>query len=532
MFELVRQNKRRSIILAFIMLTLMLTIGYIIGAFLAYCYYILITHPFIEYQPTYQKPSHTQQFNQYQHTQNQFSQYPNRYSNPTYSNYPSKTHPYTTQSGTYRYPTQKNKPSYPHRYHSTTYPKLTKEQIHAYTFYYWGPVGSIAAFAAWLVQMIIAYFSGGNILLSISNAQKISKNDHPQLYNVVEEMKIASRLPTMPEIYIIDDMTMNAFATGRSPQKSAVAVTRGLLTYMNRDQLQGVIAHEISHIINRDTLYMTMLAVSVGTIILLVETLRGIVGSAIRGVTYGSRYSSRRNREGFGIILLFLVVVYLFALILSIIAPLLATIIYFASSRRREYLADAYSVVLTRNPEGLASALEEISASYLAKPIKTEVNKLVAPMYIVNPLELRNLSTSTIFSTHPPIEKRIQILRAIAKNPSLASYEQAWLKITKTNRNLFTTPPKPETQEQIAPPTATPLTTPSQPTAPEPTTSTSTQKLSPTDIQKNARSAGNALLKAQNYRFFRCYCGILLKIPPHYKGKVTCPRCKSIHTFS
>jgi heat shock protein HtpX len=214
------------------------------------------------------------------------------------------------------------------------------------------------------------------------------------------------------------------------------------------------------------------------------------------------------------------------------VAPLLAQIIYFASSRRREYLADAYSVVLTRNPEGLASALEEISASYIAKPIR-DVNQLIAPMYIVNPLELRNLSSSSIFSTHPPIEKRIQILRSIAKNPTFSNYEQAWLKITKQKKTLIKESPKPEVSEQQTP-TATIAFSPTQQsqTSSATTQSTTSYKLSPQDVKRNARSAGDALLKAQNYRFLRCYCGVLLKIPPQYKGKVTCPRCKSTHQIS
>jgi len=492
------------------MLTLMLAVGYIIGAFLAYFFYVITGQGVYETQTTYQQ---SQRFSSPQYYK---YQYHNRYSTYPYDRNRFDSYPYSSQRTSREY----------HSRRYNEYSQLTIEEVYFYTFCYWGPVGSLVAFAVWFIQMLVAYYSGGNILLSLSNAQKITKNDHPQLYNVVEEMKIAGRLPAMPEIYIIDDPAMNAFATGRSPEHSAVAVTRGLLTYMNRDQLQGVIAHEISHIINRDTMYMTMLAVSVGTIILLVEGLRTVVGSAIRGAVYGGRYTSRRDREGFGAILIVLVIIYIFALILSVVAPLLAMVIYFASSRRREYLADATSVVLTRHPEGLASALEKIASSYIANPVK-EVNKLVAPMYIVNPLELNNLSTSSIFSTHPPLEKRIQILRAIAKNPSFANYEQAWKQIEGKRTNLLSTPPTYETglpTGAVASDSAKPLTQQSPTTPLHPM-----QQNIDTDIRKNARSAGNALLKAQKYRFLKCHCGVFLKIPPSYKGKVTCPRCKYLH---
>lgn len=367
MFELIRQNKRRSILLAMLMLIFMLLIGYIIGSFLAFTFYYISEPYAFAKDKIINNPS--QRYNQ---------NYP-----PNYS------------------------PSHP-----SERPPLTYEQVMFFTWFYWGPLGAMVAFVIWFIQMLFAYYSGGKILLSISNAIKIEKADHPQLYNIVEEMKIASRLPAMPEIYVIDDPSINAFATGRSPEHSAVAVTRGLLNTMNRDQIQGVIAHEISHITHRDTLYMTMLAVSLGTIILLVVGLREIVGAGIRGST---RYSGR-NRKDAGGLIFFLLVVYIFALLLSLIAPFLAQIIYFACSRQREYLADAGAVVFTRNPEGLASALETIANRYQKQPA-TDVNQIIAPLYIVNPLETRNLDASSVFSTHPPLQRRIQILRNIARTP-------------------------------------------------------------------------------------------------------------------
>jgi len=461
MFELIRQNKRRSILLAMLMLIFMLLIGYIIGSFLAFTFYYISEPYAFAKDKIINNPS--QRYNQ---------NYP-----PNYS------------------------PSHP-----SERPPLTYEQVMFFTWFYWGPLGAMVAFVIWFIQMLFAYYSGGKILLSISNAIKIEKADHPQLYNIVEEMKIASRLPAMPEIYVIDDPSINAFATGRSPEHSAVAVTRGLLNTMNRDQIQGVIAHEISHITHRDTLYMTMLAVSLGTIILLVVGLREIVGAGIRGST---RYSGR-NRKDAGGLIFFLLVVYIFALLLSLIAPFLAQIIYFACSRQREYLADAGAVVFTRNPEGLASALETIANRYQKQPA-TDVNQIIAPLYIVNPLETRNLDASSVFSTHPPLQRRIQILRNIARTPSL-TYEQAWKQVEgkKWEKGAFA---------PIVPSTTSSTT---------PITSTLTQ--SPTTPLQNARLSGNAIMKAQKYTFLNCACGVTLKIPPRYNGKVICPRCKAVHT--
>ena len=462
MFELIRRNKRRSILLAIIMLIFMLFIGYIIGSFLAFTYYYV-------------------------------------------------SEPYAfAKDKIITYPSQPYNPNFPPNYspsHSYKEPPLTYEQVMSFIWFYWGPLGAMVAFVIWFIQMLFAYYSGGQMLLSVSNAIKIEKADHPQLYNIVEEMRIASRLPAMPEIYVIDDPSMNAFATGRSPEHSAVAVTRGLLNTMNRDQIQGVIAHEISHITHRDTLYMTMLAVSLGTIILLVVGLREIIGAGIRG---SARYS-RRNRNDAAGLIFFLLFVYIFALLLSLIAPFLAQIIYFACSRQREYLADAGAVVFTRNPEGLASALETIANRYQKQPA-TNVNQIIAPLYIVNPLETRNLNASSIFSTHPPLQRRIQILRNIARTPSL-TYEQAWKEVEgkKWEKGDFTS---------LAP-SATPSTTPS--------TSSLTQT-SMTPLQ-NARLSGNAIMKAQKYTFLKCSCGVTLKIPPGYNGKVICPRCRTVHTI-
>ncbi len=217
-----------------------------------------------------------------------------------------------------------------------------------------GIAGLIIALIIWAIMNLIAYFQGDSILLAMAGARKISPDDHPRLYNVVEEMKIASGLEKMPDIYIIDDPALNAFATGRDPKKAAVAITSGLLQKLNRDELQGVIGHEMSHIKNRDVLLMAMCSVLLGTIVIL-------AWYASRFMFFGGMAGNRRSSSsgsGGGMAQLIILVV---AIVLMILAPIFAQLIYFAVSRRREYLADASSALYTRYPEGLASALEKTS---------------------------------------------------------------------------------------------------------------------------------------------------------------------------
>ena len=225
-------------------------------------------------------------------------------------------------------------------------------------------VGLIIALILWGIMTLIAFFQGDSIILSMARARKISPADNPRLFNVVEEMKIASGLEKMPDVYIIDDPALNAFATGRDPNHSAVAITSGLLQILNRDELEGVIGHEISHIKNRDVRLMSLLTVLLGTIVILAwyAWMFAFVGAASAGTsnTGRGRSSSRDRRGGGGGGLQILGV--LVALLLAILAPIFAQLIYFAVSRKREYLADASSALYTRYPEGLASALGKIGA--------------------------------------------------------------------------------------------------------------------------------------------------------------------------
>ena len=274
--------------------------------------------------------------------------------------------------------------------------------------------GLVIALAVWVIMSLVAYFNGDSLLLTMSRAKKISRDDHPRLYNVVEEMKIASGLEKMPDIYIIDDPALNAFATGRDPKRASVAITSGLLQKLNRDELQGVIAHEISHIKNRDVLLMAMTSVLLGTIVILAW-----YGS--RFLIFGNMGGSRRSSGsgGGGQAQLIILVV---AIVFMILAPIMAQFIYFAVSRKREYLADASAALYTRYPEGLASALEKLGAS--TGQLKA-ANKATAPMYIVNPFRKKGMKASDLSSTHPPISERIRILRAMP-GASLVDYDQAY----------------------------------------------------------------------------------------------------------
>ncbi len=194
------------------------------------------------------------------------------------------------------------------------------------SFFESGTAGIVLALIVWGVMNLVAYFQGDSILLSISGARKIKREDNPRLYNIVEEMKIASGLAKMPDIYIIDDPALNAFATGRSPDRASVAITSGLLQRLNRDELQGVIAHEISHINNRDVLLMMMASILMGTIVIL-------SWYASRVLFYGGAMRSRRSsRDSGGGQIIILAV----AIVLMILAPIAAQLMYFAISRRRE----------------------------------------------------------------------------------------------------------------------------------------------------------------------------------------------------
>ncbi len=250
-----------------------------------------------------------------------------------------------------------------------------------------------------LIFAFISYYSSSAITLGISGAREVTKDAEPELFRTVENLCIGSGLP-MPKVYIIEDGSPNAFATGRDPDHASVAVTRGLLQKLEPLELEGVIAHELSHIGNYDIRMMTVVVVLVGLAALMADFL-------LRLTFFGAgRRSSNQGRGGGSAA----VIIYAVALAAAILTPIVAQLIRLAISRQREYLADASAALLTRYPEGLARALEKISAD----PDPLEVaNKATAHLYINNPLREHESFLNNLFSTHPPIEERVRLLRAM-----------------------------------------------------------------------------------------------------------------------
>ncbi len=357
--------------------------------------------------------------------------------------------------------------------------------------------GVIIALLIWIVMALISYYSGAKILLAASNAKKVSPEIHPQLFNVVEEMKIASGLP-MPEIYIINEEAPNAFAAGRSPKYAVVAVTAGLLTRLNRDELQGVIAHEMAHIYNRDIRFMTLAGVMLGSIVLISQTfLRGMFLTG-----GGARYRSSNSNSGQG-----QAIVMILALVLAILVPIFAGMLYYAISRKREYLADATGVRFSRYPEGLASALEKISGT---KVEMKSANDITAPMYISLPFQKKK-KASGLSSTHPPIEERIKILRAMGATGYM-SYEKAYEEIKGGNSHII---PGSGLKEQD-----------------DPGIRKAFGDAAFSDEKTTKRNTGDLMMAVNDYTFIECTCGLRIKVPPDYnKDSVTCTRCGKRHTL-
>ncbi len=364
-----------------------------------------------------------------------------------------------------------------------------------------GFFGLIIATALWLILTAVSFSGGDRILLAASKAQPVTHDVHPQLFNVVEEMKIAAALPAMPKVYIIPDPAPNAFATGRKPETASVAVTAGLLGRLNRDELQGVIAHEISHILHRDILFVTLAGIMLGSIVLLSQVfLRSMFYSSMMGSR--RRYSSGGRGGGQAQIIMLVI-----AIIAAILAPIMAYLLYFALSRRREYLADAGAARLTRYPEGLAGALEKIAND--KSPQLAAVNKVTAPMYIVNPFKKKKqMKLSDLTSTHPPISERVKILRNMTHGASFKDYSDSFSSVTKTKTVI---PPAALTKEAVA------------------LRQAGAEAKKKRRRQTQIRQVGDIMRKVNQFVFLTCLCGLKLKVPPNYKrDKVACPRCKRI----
>lgn len=248
------------------------------------------------------------------------------------------------------------------------------------------------------IMCFASYYYSDKMILGMSSARQIQKKDNPELFRIVENLCIGAGV-TMPRIYIIEDSAINAFATGRDPKHSVVCVTTGTLDRLNKVEIEGVIAHELSHVRNYDIRLMAIVVILVGLVALLADFF-------MRSLWYGGGRrdrSERGNAQG-----VFLMI----GIILAVLSPLIATLIQLAVSRKREFLADASGALLTRYPEGLASALEKISKD--KEPLEV-ANNATAHLYIANPFKGKIVGSwfANLFNTHPPIEERIKILRSM-----------------------------------------------------------------------------------------------------------------------
>ncbi len=390
-------------------------------------------------------------------------------------------------------------------------------------------IGCLVSFLVWIILLLSSLINGKNTILSLNHAYKLPTGAYKVVENVVEEMTIAAGLPKRPQIYVIDTLMPNAFATGLSPDNAAIAVTTGLLTELDRTELQGVVAHEISHIANRDTMYMIFAGVMIGTILILADA-----GVRVFARTSSRRSSSRGSSSGGGggpIVLL--------CLIFMILSPIIAKLLYFSISQKREYLADACAAQYTRYPMGLALALSKISSSqynYL------EADKVTSAMYIVNPLEAqaKNVHSrsmfSSLFSTHPPVEKRIEVLTKMT-SADIGAYNSAFSQVSGKKATILSKEDLLASEKlQIQVPNdkknqnlsimeglAIASSLAAIDSNPE------VDKKQKSEHLDRKRAANDIIWRAENYIFKQCECGTKLKFPKEYEGmQMECPHCKKM----
>ena len=273
-----------------------------------------------------------------------------------------------------------------------------------------GVLATGLALAVGAVSALVSYFGGDKLVLTVSGAKRVDETSSSQLLNVVREMAIASNVP-MPAVYLINDTAPNAFATGRDPAHASIALTTGLLEKLDREELQGVIGHELSHVRNFDIRFALIVGVMVGAIAILADFF-------LRFTFWGGGRRSN-NREGGGGAQ---VIVFVIAIVLAILAPIISRFIQLAVNRQREYLADASAVELTRNPYGLERALAKISGD---PEVLEAANRGTQHMYFTNPVKKFEARSSRLMSTHPPIIDRINRLRELTGDPPLGSADQA-----------------------------------------------------------------------------------------------------------
>ena len=406
-------------------------------------------------------------------------------------------------------------------------------------------IGSGIATVLWLIQLACAFVNGNNTVLGIFDAYKLPPNSHKILQNVVEEMSIAAGLPKPPQIYVIDSNMPNAFACGLNPDKSVVAVTTGLLTTLNRDELQGVIAHEISHIVNRDSSLMLYACVMFGTILLISD-----IGLRVFARSSGRRSSSKGS--GGAIIL---IIVLALAILSYVITPILIRILYSMLSKKREYLADACAAQLTRYPAGLASALYKISHS--SDTIENS-NGYTNAMFIVNPKEteknaknkkrlyfeqdISDFSANSISNalssdceTHPPTEERIKILMNMT-GAGLKDYNEALKSVSKRKTTVLSREMMKQSKDisirkpmdDFAVTSALPLMGIAANTDIKESKADNISKKKALYKQRK-REAEDIIWKANGYIFKQCECGTKMKFPLSYKGQdIPCPHCGNV----
>lgn len=377
--------------------------------------------------------------------------------------------------------------------------------------YYGTAIGALISLVCLIFIIFYVNAKSSEFFLNQADAVKVCGDSMPVLRNVVEEMAISSALGFIPKIYLIESPVPNAFAVGINEKNSAVAVTTGLLSILNRDELQGVIAHEISHIKNKDTLYLMYSGVILGVIIAVSDF---IIRAFLRS-------SSRRSKgAGLGIFI---------AVILALLSPVIVRILYFTISRKREFLADACACQYTRYPTGLASALYKISRYEPAMTDKEFImdekaasNKLLNVMYIHNFIQANKPKTflSGLFTTHPSIDDRINILKSMGA-ADIEEYAKRF-SIVVANKNIIS-------RNKLASLNLAPI-----PVVVPAVVSMSVEEEQNQKIKEERktrqREAKDAYKQAKNYKIIKCDCETILKIPPEYnRSAVICPHCKQVH---
>ncbi len=270
------------------------------------------------------------------------------------------------------------------------------------------------AFGAGILASLGSWFAGDRLVLAASGAKQVTEEQAPQLFNVIRELTIAASIP-MPAVYLIDDTAPNAFATGRDPQHASIAITTGLLQKLDREELQGVIGHELSHVRNLDIRFTLLVGVLVGSVALLSNFF-------LRFTFWGGGRRSSNDRGGGGGLQVIMLVL---GIVLAILAPIAVRLVQLAVSRQREYLADSSSVELTRNPAGLERALAKIASD---KEVLEVANPATQHLYFTNPIKKFEARSSSMFSTHPPIVDRINRLRQLSGEGAMDAAEFAALR--------------------------------------------------------------------------------------------------------